>query len=555
MPTPITDPDLLAQLNAPARAPVASSPRVWGDQEAQSAGLYEQPRKPVTDPGLLQQLNGNPSNLPPETPGIPRITIRPRDQVEYRTPPEGDYLGSDELRKGLQNKAASMTTGAPASAPQQMATNFQNTLDAAMQGTSPNVDQYKGRMVSNQVFENDAGEIQYRDPSTGQIVSTNSQRHVVIRDPADNTLKVYDRSEDTNENAAVGVARVLAPGLASGAATARPAIPTKNVIPQASDTFSTAKPYYRAFTQDAGGIGVPAETAQVIGERLTRALDRIGLDPEMGGAPAVSAIKRLTNPQEEMTLDYLQRVKRVAQRGFNSPDKNQRDAAAALTGEISKVIAEVSPGAAANLKKADAIHSTAMAQQELQRKGEIAGLRTGRAGYGGNAVNSMRQVISPIVQKAIEGRKTSFKPDEIAVMREFVEGDGATNFLRAVGQLSPSKGIMATAVGGATAGTTAVVGAAANKLANVLTGKQLDRLKELVAKRSPAYEVAVTKAVERYERAQAEFGSQPTPGRFAAYLTASRSLSNGLTRDGIPVSSGDLLRGLQGPVRAEQDQQ
>jgi hypothetical protein len=34
---------------------------------------------------------------------------------------------------------------------------------------------------------------------------------------------------------------------------------------------------------------------------------------------------------------------------------------------------------------------------------------------------------------------------------------------------------------------------AANKLATILTGKQLERLNELVAKRSPEYEKAVAK--------------------------------------------------------------
>jgi hypothetical protein len=70
---PVTDPDILAQLNAPQRGPVPSTARVWGDNEAEAAGLYETPsapsrgtitvrshldrgKKPVTDPALLEQL-------------------------------------------------------------------------------------------------------------------------------------------------------------------------------------------------------------------------------------------------------------------------------------------------------------------------------------------------------------------------------------------------------------------------------------------------------------------------------------------------------------------
>lgn len=255
-------------------------------------------------------------------------------------------------------------------------------------------------------------------------------------------------------------------------------------------------------------------------------------------------------------------------RGFASPDKNVRDAAAVASKEVAKIIREVSPSAASSLKTADDIHSTAIAVQDLQRKGAVADLRKGRAGYGGNAVNNMRQVLTPIVQRAVEGKNTSFKPNEIEAMRQIVEGTKSTNALRLVGQLSPTSGLGVlksaaaggSAVGAGLSGGAALaipaIGAASNKLATVITGKQIDRLKELVAKRSPAYAEAVKRSVDRYEKAQIEFASKPTPAKFAGYLTASRALSSGLARDGIQVSSGDLLRALQlgGPGKAEDEQ-
>jgi hypothetical protein len=149
-------------------------------------------------------------------------------------------------------------------------------------------------------------------------------------------------------------------------------------------------------------------------------------------------------------------------------------------------------------------------------------------------------------------------------MREIVEGTPTTNVLRQVGALSPSKGIMQIGGAGAAGFTFGpgvglaipAIGAASNKVAAILTGKQIDRLKELVAKRSPAYAEAVKKAAERWERAQSEFVNQPSPNRFAAYLSASRAFSSGLMRDGIQVSSGDLLRAIQAPMKgAAEDEQ
>src|SRR5690606_27517037 len=105
----------------------------------------------------------------------------------------------------------------------------------------------------------------------------------------------------------------------------------------------------------------------------------------------------------------------------------------------------------------------------------VADLRAGRAGYGGNAVNTMRQALLPIVQKATDGRMTGFAPNEIDAMRQIVVGTPATNALRGVGQLSPSKGILQTltaagsVAGGALAGFGAAglaipaLGAASNK--------------------------------------------------------------------------------------------
>lgn len=440
---------------------------------------------------------------------------------------------------------------------QRMVGNMTNVLPAATQGTSPNVDQYgKENLISAETFQGDDGSIQFRDPKTGQVIQTDNTKHVALRDPADNTVKIYARSAATNENLAVGVARVLSPGLMAGAPTARAAIPAaKNVTPKASDIFSTAKPAYREFQREASQIPVPPQAASAYGERIKNALNESSFIEELA-PPVYSALKTL-DTGGPVALDHLQKVKRVIGKSFNSPDKNVRDAASVASAELGKIMAEVSPTAAQNLKTADAIHSTARSVQDLQRKADVADLRAGRAGYGGNAVNSMRQVLSPIVQRAVEGKVTNLKPNEIAAMREIVEGNTLTNTLRGIGQLSPSKGIMQTAAaGGAMYGlgpaglAIPAIGMASNKLATILTGKQIDRLKELVAKRSPAYSEAVAKSVERYEKAQMELINNPSPNRLAGYISASRILSSGLTRDGIQVSSGDLLRAIQAPVKS-----
>lgn len=462
----------------------------------------------------------------------------------------------------------------PPSQPQSRGTGialeFMNQGSAAGQGTTPNVQAQMPNLISDDTHESDAGELLFRDPKSGQLVPTDQNKHVALRDPADNRIKVFARTADTDEGRLSAGGRILATGMATGAPAARPAIPTPTaaqVTPKASDIFATSKAPYRAFTEEASKIEVPAETAPGLAERLRGALGKANFIPEL--AQPIYAAAGILEKGGVNTLDALQNVKRVIGRGFDSPDKNIRNAAAVASKEIAKIIREVSPTAAQNLKTADDIHSTARAVRDLQQKSSVADLRKGRAGYGGNAVNSMRQVLSPIVEQAIKGRQTPYKPNEIEAMRQIVEGTTGTNVLRLAGQFSPTSGLGAlrsAGAGGAVmaadfSGTLAVaipaIGAASNKLATVMTGKQIDRLKELVAKRSPAYAEAVKRSVDRYEKAQLEFVSKPSPGKLAAYLSASRALSSGLTRDGISISSGDLMRALQGPVasRAEDEQQ
>jgi hypothetical protein len=536
------------------RALVQSTQRVWGDREAEAAGLYE------PTGGAM-----------PGQPGQPRIEVRPQaslsfdDLIPKNTPAQSvssrfpqEQPQNEALQGQLQSAARAMTTGAATSQGTKIGIDFANSQSAAGQRTTPNVDAQYKNLVSDQTFESDSGEVMYRDPVSGKVVPTDQNKHVALRDPADNRVKIFARTEDTDEGALSAGGRLMMSGMGAGAATARPSIgvaAAKEIQPTASDIFSSAKPFYRAFKNEAGQIEVPVETASGFGLRIKDALGKANLIPELA-QPVYSAIGIL-DKGDGLTLDALQNIKRVVGRSFNSPDKNIRDAAAVASGEIGKIISEVSQTAGQNLKTADAIHSTARSVQDLQRKGAVADLRAGRAGYGGNAVNSMRQVLSPIVQRAVEGKSTGFKPHEIQAMREIVEGTTATNTLRGIGQLSPSKGIMQTAGAGGAAyalGPAALaipaMGAASNKLATILTGKQIDKLKELVAKRSPAYAQAVQKATEKYDRAQMELVNKPTPAKFAAYLSASRALSAGLQRDGLQVTSGQLLKSLQGPVGA-----
>jgi len=178
-----------------------------------------------------------------------KITVNPiADRfVEPERP-----ANANAMEDGLHRMASGVQPTTPV---QRMAIEHGNVLSAASQGATPNMDILRNNLISREVFEGDDGSILFRDPQTGQVVPTDNTQHIVMRDPADNTPKVYAKTDTATENPMVGAARVLAPGAMAGAPTARAAIPTANAVKpgqavmQAANRLGIAVP--RAVTTDS----------------------------------------------------------------------------------------------------------------------------------------------------------------------------------------------------------------------------------------------------------------------------------------------------------------
>jgi hypothetical protein len=121
----------------------------------------------------------------------------------------------------------------------QILTGFENQQLAASQRTAPSPSNYK-RPISSDVYENDAGEALYNDPVTNQLVKTDRNKHVLLRDPEDNRLKVYARSPETDEGVLSAAGRMLGTGLASGAPTSR-TFQAASVARPAEEVISASK--------------------------------------------------------------------------------------------------------------------------------------------------------------------------------------------------------------------------------------------------------------------------------------------------------------------------
>jgi hypothetical protein len=89
---------------------------------------------------------------------------------------------------------------------------FENQLLAARQRTTPIMTAHAPNLVSSDVFMNDQGELQYKDPDTGKVVDTNAEKHVVLRDPDSGELKVFNRTPETDEGRISALGRIVSLG-------------------------------------------------------------------------------------------------------------------------------------------------------------------------------------------------------------------------------------------------------------------------------------------------------------------------------------------------------
>lgn len=134
---------------------------------------------------------------------------------EVAPPTFGERFAGDGTGPGL---AQQPTT----SAPERVLTDFNNTQAAAGQRTTPNVAAQYKNLVSDRVQEGDDGNAYFVDPKSGKLEQADKAKHVILTDPNDGKLKVYGRTEDTNEGVLSSAGRMLTSGMATGTPTRLP---------------------------------------------------------------------------------------------------------------------------------------------------------------------------------------------------------------------------------------------------------------------------------------------------------------------------------------------
>jgi len=177
--------------------------------------------------------------------------------------------------------------------------NFQNQWSAAGQGTTPIISAQAPNLVSDQVFYDELGNTTYRDPTTGKVVPTDSNKQVALLDPSDNKIKVYNRTPETNEGALSSLGRILGTGVVDipGGVAAKAA----ETVPELSQAQKVA--------QAAQNIGVKIPQAAVSHPVIQSVARKLSDIPFMG-YPLESRAKT--------AIEQLGQVADVAQQGYGA---------------------------------------------------------------------------------------------------------------------------------------------------------------------------------------------------------------------------------------------
>jgi hypothetical protein len=550
---PVFDPASPFQVEGTAQAPDAAP----AQPASQQAPQFD-PSKPF-DVAQPDQTASNAYNgifsggIPPELQGAYQAG---RDRVSPPPPPPNPGAN--------QPPAPASATDAP----QQLAVDFQNQGSAAAQGTTPNVTAQQPNLISDKVFQNDAGELQYVDPATGQIVPSDQNKQVILRDPTDNALKVYARTGDTNEGMLSSLGRILMTGMASGAPTARAMLPISNVAAPSIDALKTAA---RAGFEspEVASLAIKPTALTGFAQKLGSTLNEAGLDENL--APKTFGVlkKAATLPEGNATVTgkNIVSLRRMLGNAASSTDPTERKAAASAMSELDKFAANIPKGevisgdadaAAAKLNDARGNYSAAKPGELLDAKRVRAELRAAAANSGQNVSNTLRQRLADILTNPKERR--GFSPSELKLMERIVKGTKTQNALRAGGNLlgggggmgaMVASGIGAYATGGPGAAIP-LVGVAMKKLGDVLTINQINKLSEMVRSDSPLAK-SIGNSMQDWSKA-ADMVKTPSGPNVARFVLASKNLMHNLSSAGISVRLPDFVRAVQGPTDSSAQQ-
>ena len=297
-----------------------------------------------------------------------------------------------------------------------------------------------------------------------------------------------------------------------GVPTARTVAPPVEA-PTIPEMKSAAQAGYES--PEVKGVKIAASAAPPLGQEIESHLNELGIDENiapktfgiLGKLQKVPKVEE-GDPDPFLTVDNLRSLRRTLGNAAGSIEPTERLAAKSAQQHIDEFLANLSdkdtiegnPQAAAGiLKEANANHSAMKAASDLDVRMTRADLRASAANSGMNAGNTIRQRMADIILTPKLAR--GYTPDELAMMKNVVEGGPMTNTMRAASNiLGGGGGALAAIYGLGHAAWAPIAGYMLRRAYNAQTMKAAGAINQAVRLRSPLGQAAQAEAKANMSR-------------------------------------------------------
>lgn len=332
----------------------------------------------------------------------------------------------------------------------------------------------------------------------GGSVAMNALRGATVAGLTGAGYAAVDRgSLSERADAAAAAARdpvTLGTGAAAGAITSlRPRARTEQPPAPTLEELQGQRTAAYDAVRDSGHTYSPEEL-QGLAQNIADDLGEVSLNPARHprAASMLEDISGLAAEGEPITLTQLDQLRQVVRRDVaSSTDDAEAFMGRRIIDQIDRFIDEAGGEGADTIRTARDLNTRVRKIHDLDEAVGSAERRAGSTGTGGNTDNATRQNVRRFLE-----RSRNLTPAEREAADRVIMGTPTQNALRQVGRLSPQgNGLMAAihtaglasgfATGGASAGLTAgvaVTGAVSKVVADAITTRNVNQLRELIAR-------------------------------------------------------------------------
>lgn len=502
---------------------------------------------------------------------MPDIASIPTDELKRMLGGGGggdlSSIPTDELKRML-GRETPVDEENKTSPVQSMLLRHENLLSGAEQRSNPNPEAYKTYLGN--ATEDELGDLYIKGPN-GELTPTDQSKHVAIRDPRDNQVKVFARSEDTNEPAVVGVSRVLAPGLATGPVSSRLLGGVRAAQPEGRLPVGSIAPDLEQLDA-ATNAGYAAANPRNVGSAAEGDAVRASIEANLRN----EGHYRPNSPEASRVFEIIQDLPGTAPRGqfimrglesAGYPEAARATAQVADYDSVRKALLRIkNPEASDAVRRAvtgidDYLQSqnvpeilqargdaaAAFRSRDLQRALERGLANNAAAASGGNTENAIRQSLKSLMLNPQLMR--GWTPDEQAALRQIVFSPPAREGLRYAGNLLAGGGGIAAAVTGwKTLGIAPVAGRVLKWLGGKLAQEQAAHLDEMLRLRSPLAR-QLNDPLEQFGNAAARGNVSPNAQNLSRLMNAANNLSTNLRDAGVNITKEQLLKAIHDDQR------